>query len=56
MGYKVELQIDDQIISPSNTFLEEVIMHFESNEELTIQYGIIKNDGLYIWSIETIRE
>ena len=56
MGYKVELQIDDQIISPSNTFPEEVIMHFESNEELTIQYGIIKNDGLYIWSIETIQE
>jgi hypothetical protein len=56
MGYKVELQIDGQTILPSNSFSKEILTRLQSDEELVIQYGEIKNDGLYIWSIKTIQE
>ena len=56
MGYKVELRIDGQTISPSNTFSQEVLARLQSSEKLVIQYGEIKNDGLYVWSIKTIQE
>ena len=52
-GYNVVLEIEGQIISPANTFSEEVVDAFESNQILIIQYGEIKNDGTYIWSIKT---
>ena len=52
-GYTVVIEIEGQIISPANTFSEEVVDAFESNQILIIQYGEIKNDGTYIWSIKT---
>jgi len=52
-GYNVVIEIEGQIISPANTFSEEVVDAFESNQILIIQYGEIKNDGTYIWSIKT---
>ena len=52
-GYNVVLEIEGQIISPANTFSEDVVDAFESNQILIIQYGEIKNDGTYIWSIKT---
>jgi hypothetical protein len=51
-GYNVVLEIEGQIISPANTFSEDVVDAFESNKILIIQYGEIKNDGTYIWSIK----
>ena len=56
MGYKVELQIDGQTISPSNAFSQEILTRLQSDEELVIQYGEIKNDGLYVWSIKVVQE
>jgi hypothetical protein len=56
MGYKVELQIDGQAISPSNAFSQDVLARLQSDEKLAIQYGVIDNDGLYVWSIKTIQE
>ncbi len=56
MGYKVELQIGGQTISPSNVFPEEVLLHLQTDEELVIQYGNIKHDGHYVWSIKTVQE
>lgn len=53
LGYKVELEIDGEVIAPSNTFSAEVVRVFESDQKLTIQYGIIEHEGLYIWSIKT---
>ena len=53
VGYTVELSVDGEIISPSNSFSEDVVSHFNSNEELIIQYGIIEGDGIYVWSIKT---
>jgi hypothetical protein len=52
-GYNVVIEIEGQIISPANTFSKEVVDAFESNQILIIQYGEIKNDGTYIWSIKT---
>jgi hypothetical protein len=51
-GYNVVIEIAGQIISPANTFSEDVVDAFESNKILIIQYGEIKNDGTYIWSIK----
>ena len=51
-GYNVVIEIEGQIISPANTFSKEVVDAFESNQILIIQYGEIKNDGTYIWSIK----
>ena len=53
MGYNVVLQIEGQTLEPSNTFSKEIVEYFESDEKLLIQYGEIKNDGTYIWSIKT---
>ncbi len=53
MGYNVVLQIEGQSLEPSNTFSKEIVEYFESDEKLLIQYGEIKNDGTYIWSIKT---
>ena len=53
IGYSVELSVDGEIIAPSNTFSEDVVAYFNSNEELIIQYGIIEGDGIYVWSIKT---
>lgn len=53
VGYTVELSVDGEIIAPSNTFSEDVVAYFNSNEELIIQYGIIEGDGIYVWSIIT---
>jgi hypothetical protein len=53
VGYTVELSVDGEIIAPSNTFSEDVVAYFNSNEELIIQYGIIEGDGIYVWSIKT---
>lgn len=55
-GYTVELSVDGETIAPSNTFSEDVVKHFESEEELIIQYGIIEGDGIYVWSIITVDE
>lgn len=56
MGYKVELRIDGRTVSPSNSFSQEILTRLQSDEDLVIQYGEIKNDGLYIWSIKTVQE
>ena len=56
MGYKVELWMDGQTISPSNSFSQEILTRLQSDEELVIQYGEIKNDGLYVWRIKTVQE
>ena len=56
MGYKVELWIDGQTISPSNSFPQEVLTRLQNDEKFIIQYGIIKNEGLYVWSIKTVQE
>ena len=41
VGYTVVLSVDGEIIAPSNTFSEDVVAYFNSNEELIIQYGNI---------------
>ena len=56
MGYKVVLQVEEQILTPSNVFSKEMVDYFESDKKLLIQYGEIKNDGTYIWSIKTTEE
>ena len=53
LGYDVVLELDGIIIKPSNVFSKEVVDHFKSDESLILQYGEIKNDGLYIWNIST---
>ncbi len=53
MGYEMVFNIEGETISPSNTFPAKVVEHFESNEVLIIQYGIIEGDGLYVWNIKT---
>ena len=53
IGYDVVLELDGTRIEPSNVFSEEVVEHFKNDESLIIQYGEIKNDGLYIWNIST---
>ena len=53
MGYKVVLTFDEKTLSPSNIFSVEEIDYFKSDEKLIVQYGEIKNDGIYIWSICT---
>jgi len=56
MGYNVILKVEENILEPSNTLPKEVIEYFESDEKLLIQYGEIKNGGIYIWSIKTIKD
>ena len=56
MGYKVVFCISGETLSPSNTFPSSVIEYFEGEEVLTVHYGIIKNDGLYVWSIKTAQD
>ena len=53
MGYKVVLTFDEKTLSPSNIFSAEEIDYFKSDEKLIVQYGKIKNDCIYIWSICT---
>ena len=53
MGYNVVLTFDGKTFAPSNTFSAEEIDYFKSDEKLIVQYGEIKNDGIYIWSICT---
>ena len=56
MGYSVVITFDGKTLAPSNTFSEEMIDYFKSDEKLIVQYGEIKNDGIYIWSICTTEE
>ena len=53
MGYNVVITFDGKKLAPSNTFSPEIIDYLKSDEKLIIQYGEIKNDGIYIWSICT---
>ena len=53
-GYTVVLEVDGKTITPSNTFSEDLVSHFKSEQKLIIQYGEIKNDGIYIYSIKII--
>ena len=53
-GYTVVLEVDGKTITPSNTFSEDLVRHFKSEQKLIIQYGEIKNDGIYIYSIKII--
>lgn len=54
LHYVVELKIDNQTISPSNAFYKEHLEYFKKGEIMSIQYGFIEGDGLYIWSIKTV--
>jgi hypothetical protein len=56
VGYKVVLTLDEKTLAPSNTFSEEMIDYFKSDEKLIIQYGEIENDGIYVWKICTVSE
>ena len=56
MGYNVVLAFDEKTLTPSNTFSAEMIDYFKSDEKLIVQYGEIKNDGVYIWSICTMEK
>ncbi len=51
-GYDVVLAVDGKTIAPGNTFSKDMIRYFESEQKLIIQYGEIKNDGIYIYSIK----
>ena len=52
-GYTVVIEIEGQRFSPANTFSEDIVDAFESDKILIVQYGEVKNDGTYIWSIKT---
>ena len=55
LHYVVELRIGEQIISPLNGFNKEHLEYFQSGEKMSIEYGIIQGEGLYIWSIKVLQ-
>lgn len=55
LHYVVELRIGEQTISPLNGFNKEHLEYFQSGEKMSIEYGIIQGEGLYIWSIKVLQ-
>ena len=53
-GYDVVLELNGKTITPSNTFSSDLVRCFKNEQKLIIQYGEIKNDGIYIYSIKIV--
>ena len=53
LGYKVTLVLDGEEFVPSNNFSMEMVELFESDTPLTIHYGYMGGNELFIWQITT---
>ena len=50
-GYTVVIEVDGRRLAPANTFPADVLDALEGDGVLTVRYGEIPGDGVYVWSI-----